>query len=133
MERVQSLLSRVRNLEMLVKSRAYSRDELSQQTSSSNRPLMALHITSDILFTKANISKNGITGLPRNINLNIALKNNAKLPEKPNAGILSNGKNGKFSVNSTVFLEPDTGNEIKSGIATPSPAEGEAMTEREVG
>lgn len=110
MEQARSLLSRVEALEKLVKSRNLL-DQREHEPA--DRPVMALHITSDILLTRGNVSngKNGASGLPRNINLNIALKNDMKQSSRP---VSTTEHNGKFLINSTIFLDRK---EQKSGIA----------------
>ena len=87
-------------------------------------PVMALHITSDILLTKANFS-NGKVGMPSKVKVNIALKNAAPLVET--------GKNGgKFLVNSTVRLMDRSKVAEKSRLEKSPVLDGVARTEQQV-
>lgn len=121
MQEARSLTSRVEALETFVKQH----DLQSDTQMATESPLMALHITSDILLTKANFS-NGKMQIPSKVKVNIALKNAAPLVEPGKHG-------GKFLVNSTVRLMDRSKVEEKSGIEKSPVLDGIAMTEQQVG
>lgn len=121
MQEARLLVSRVEALENFVKQRGLQSDI--KPTKPSESPLMALHIISDILLTKGNLS-NGKDALPGNIKVNIALKNAAP----------STAQHGqKFLVNSTVqLMDSSKVNEVKSDLARSQVLDGVATTERQV-
>lgn len=127
MQQAKSLLLRVTKLEKLVASRAgLVRDQ--PVTWSADNSIVAVHITSDILLSKTNLSQNGSSnggGLPRNINLNIALKNGVVKQDNSLPSVSASGHGRKFMINSTVFLEQ------KSGIAKAPDGRETMATERQ--
>ncbi|CAB4005879.1 adhesion G -coupled receptor L3-like, partial [Paramuricea clavata] len=114
------LESRVEALENLFKQHVLHSDVKPTES-----PLMALHITSDILLTKGNFS-NGKIGIPSNVKVNIALKNAAPL-------IATSQHGGKFLVNSTVRLldRSKVAEMQKSAIARTPVLDGVSMTEQQ--
>ena len=126
------------NLEQLVNSRGLIFD---QPTTRSAVGSIVLHITSDILLTKSNISNGGGngSGLPRNINLNIALKNGEiqqggapSVAAAPKPASFQRGA-GKFLINSTVFLEQRSKiKELKNGIGSAPDGEIEKQLNQKV-
>lgn len=136
-QQASSLLSRVTNLEQLVNSRGLLFD---QPTIRSAVGPIVLHITSDILLTSSNISNGGDnrSGLPRNINLNIALKNGdiqeggaPSVAGAPKRASFRHRGAGKFLINSTVFLEQRSKIKgSKNGFS--SAPDGETTTEKQL-
>ena len=120
MQEARLLATRVEALENFVKQH----DLQSDAQMGTESPLMALHITSDILLTKANFS-NSKMQIPSKIKVNIALKNAAPLVETGKRG-------GKFLVNSTVRLMDRSKVEEKSGIEKAPVFDGVSMTEEQV-
>ena len=121
MQEARILASRVEALEHFVKQH----DLQSDMQTATESPVMALHITSDILLTKANFS-NGKVGIPSKVKVNIALKNAAPLVET--------GKNGgQFLVNSTVRLMGRSKVAEKSRLEKSPVLDGVARTEQQVG
>ncbi|CAB4023121.1 Hypothetical predicted protein, partial [Paramuricea clavata] len=114
------LESRVQALENLFKQHVLHSDVKPTES-----PLMALHITSDILLTKGNFS-NGKVGIPSNVKVNIALKNAAPL-------IATSQHGGKFLINSTVRLldRSKVAEMQKSAIARIPVLDGVSMTEQQ--
>lgn len=123
MQKARLLVSRVEALEYFVKHQGFHSDQTDAQSTDS--PVMALHITSDILLTKGNFSNGKI---PSKVNVNIALKNTAPVMST------GSGNGGKVLVNSTVrLLDRSKINELQRGYITRSPVlDGVAMTEQQV-
>lgn len=124
------LFSRVAELEQLVQSLDLTLAQPS--TGSADHPVVSLHITSDILLTKGNnsIVRGAGNGLPRNINLNIALNDDI---EQGVPSVLEKSPYGKFLINSTVSIDRGSPNEQKNVIKTePQPPDGIAVTEKQV-
>ena len=123
MQETRQLVSRVEALENIVKQRGFQLDV--KNAKSTEGPLLALHITSDIFLTKGNFS-NGKVGIPDKIKVNVALKNAAH--------DITTGQHGeKFLVNSTVRLldRSKVAETQKSGIAKSPVFDGVSTTEQQ--
>jgi hypothetical protein len=116
-------VSLVEAIENLFKQRGFQSD-VKTDVKTTESPLMALHITSDIFLTKGNFSK---IGMPSKVKVNIALKNAAPL--------IATMAHEKFLVNSTVRLSDRSkvAEMERSGKARSPVLDGVSMTEQQVG
>jgi hypothetical protein len=124
MQETRQLVSRVEALENLVKQRGLQSDV--KNAKSTESPLLALHIISDIFLTKGNFS-NGKVGIPSKVNVNVAVKNAAP-------AITTSQHGEKFLVNSTVQLldRSKVAEMEKSGIERSPVLDAVSMTEQQV-